>query len=86
MIYTVYHRAAFDGGTTLMWDGDDFGKALKAALDVAGDAPLTPLDHHWVAALHKFPGKPVTAWNLPDEADPEGKAILFITAKDGELE
>ena len=85
MKYTVYHLQPYGGGTTLIWDGPEFGKALAAALDRADGGELAPLDHTHVAALRKFPGRPVSAWTVPAYDDPEGKAILFVMATPDEV-
>ena len=74
-LYTVWVRARFVGSTEV-WVGEDFTKALQVALDQVGSAAASPIDHTNVVALRSV-GRPVSAWGTVD-ADGEARTV-FIT-------
>lgn len=78
--FTVYLHP-FGGPSIPQWVSDNFSEALHAALEVADGAPLTPLDQNNVVVVRRQ-GRPASAWSLPDNADPDVKAILFIVSED----
>ena len=79
-MFTVYLHP-FGGPSVPQWVSDNFSEALLSALEIADGAPLSPLDHNNVAVV-RAQGKPASAWSLPDESDPEVRAILFIVSED----
>lgn len=76
-VYTVWERVRYTDTATEVFSGESFAKALQVAVDVLGEAEVTPLDAPNTAALFKVGGTPVSGF-IATDADGEQR-VVFIT-------
>jgi hypothetical protein len=80
MSYTLWHRES-GGNPAEIWSGEIYADAMKAVLDLAGDAGLSPQSAQFTAAAQAT-GKPVSVWSMTDENG--DKSLLIISQEGGE--